>query len=216
MARKRRKPPIIGKPRPTPSPSKKGKGAGGDSPRPKSGVSFELEADAESLFLKEFEGLGFWDEGISDGDAFDDWADSEPWLKPKKKPGAKGSGAKGSKGSGGAKSTKGSNGSKGTGKKGAALASTEIDLHHHTKDEAEQALNRLILELKAKHKRVKLRIITGKGHRSKDGKGVLVRTIHSFVSDRFSQAIETIQPCPSASTIDGQPIRGYFDVVFKF
>lgn len=97
-----------------------------------------------------------------------------------------------------------------------ALPLIEIDLHHHSRAEAEQLLVRRFEELRSLHRAIKVRIITGKGRRSADGQGVLVRTIHSFVSSRFRNDIEAIQPCPSTSTVDGRPIRGFFDVTLRF
>lgn len=177
MAPKRRKPGNIGKPRPSPTRGRRAK----DDDRPKSGVMFELEDDAEALFLKEFEGLT--------REAAEEFAE-----QPKARPVPKGRSKK----------------------KAAPPLMVEIDLHHHTREQAEQALSRRLEELRSLHHEVKVRIITGKGRRSKDGKGVLVRTIHSFVVSRFKADIASIQPCPSDSTVDGRPVRGYFDVVFKF
>lgn len=226
---KRRKPPNIGKPRPTPSPSPKKSG----DKKAGSRVVFELEDDAESLFLQEFEGLGHQSglgqsladlQSTFDADRFYDEDEDELELRARKKAKAQEKAKAQAKArakqkkldrSGGSSSHSGSKSSY-KGKKSEPLPEIEIDLHHHSQDEAKQRITHRLAELKALHHRVKVRVITGKGRRSKDGKGVLVRTIHSFVSTKFSKDIESIQPCPSDSTIDGRPIRGYFDVVFKF
>lgn len=218
----KRKSPKIGKPRPSPTggQGKRGKKA---KEQPESRIAFELEDDAEALFLQEVDGMSAGETDEDFGEQLAQFADSwpggssrgeQPWAD-----GGRGE-RRGSRGGGGSRGSSAKGGSKGRStakvKGSEALPLIEIDLHHHSRAEAEQLLVRRLEELRSLHRAIRVRIITGKGRRSADGQGVLVRTIHSFVSSRFQNDIQTIQPCPSTSTIDGRPIRGYFDVTFRF
>lgn len=86
-----------------------------------------------------------------------------------------------------------------------------LDLHGLTLDEAQRSIENNILSLKRGRHRV--RIITGRGHHSPKGQGVLAREIHGFVMTRFSNKIASIDASPHEITLGGMPIKGSFDVV---
>ncbi len=93
---------------------------------------------------------------------------------------------------------------------------TEIDLHGFSVSEAREVIVNFISGIKLKHSEIKVRIITGKGLHSPEGRGVLFRDIFVFINSRFSSFIKTIDDPPWETALDGIPLRGYFEVVFVF
>jgi DNA-nicking Smr family endonuclease len=92
-----------------------------------------------------------------------------------------------------------------------------IDLHGMTIDQARARVSQGIERLRDQgHGTVHLKVITGKGLHSPDGRSVLADAIHSYVVNAYGSEIQTIDENPSNVTIGGVAIRGHFDVVLKF
>lgn len=92
-----------------------------------------------------------------------------------------------------------------------------IDLHGLTTKESERVIDETVLGLLAGvHSRVSLKIITGKGLHSPDGKAVLSGHVHRYIRQRYAAYITKIDDAPSEVTLRGLPIRGHFCVILKF
>lgn len=97
------------------------------------------------------------------------------------------------------------------------LIDITIDLHGCTTAEAEQIIDSTLNRLREgkQSTRYKVRVITGKGLHSPNGKGVLSRHIHAYVSARFGHCILSIDEPPHAVQIMGAPLRGHFDFILQ-
>ena len=91
---------------------------------------------------------------------------------------------------------------------------TEIDLHYLTVAQSLLTLENKIEDLLIKHRRVKLRVITGRGRHSNNGPQI-AQHAHNLVTTKFATQIIKIEACPTASMINNIALKGYFMVEFK-
>jgi DNA-nicking Smr family endonuclease len=93
----------------------------------------------------------------------------------------------------------------------------EIDLHGKQLREACEHLSNFIEQQRKNGvKTLSLKVITGKGRHSQNGLSSLPAGVHDFVLKKYRDYIKEIQESPAAVKISGLPIRGHFDVKFKF
>lgn len=91
-----------------------------------------------------------------------------------------------------------------------------LDLHGLTTKESENVIDETILGLLAGvRSRISLKIITGKGLHSPDGRAVLSGHVHHYIRQRYAAYITKIDDAPSDVTLRGLPIRGHFCVILK-
>ncbi|WP_132314730.1 Smr/MutS family protein [Pseudobacteriovorax antillogorgiicola] len=95
-------------------------------------------------------------------------------------------------------------------------AEVSLDLHGMTVFEAQAYIDEKLSQIRAKHVKYRVRLITGKGLNSGLSGPVLASEIYQYVRDRYGHQIETIDDPPAAARINNIPIRGYFDFVIKF
>lgn len=93
---------------------------------------------------------------------------------------------------------------------------SEIDLHGFTAQAAKEALDSVIKEWRASQfHELKLKIITGKGLHSADGKAVLSVEVFRHVTKRYRGLIHKVDEAPHKVVVGGVPIRGHFNVHFR-
>lgn len=91
-----------------------------------------------------------------------------------------------------------------------------IDLHGLTTEESQRLIDETMASLKSGvHTHISLKIITGKGLHSPDGKAVLGDFAHQYIRQRYTSYISKIDDAPSDVTLRGLPIRGHFCVLLK-
>lgn len=88
---------------------------------------------------------------------------------------------------------------------------TAIDLHHMSVALALKVLEAEMDVLLRRHRRVKLKVITGRGRHSPRGPQI-AQQAHALVLTKFKSAIVKIGQCPTASMINNVALKGYFDV----
>ena len=91
----------------------------------------------------------------------------------------------------------------------------EIDLHGYDVQSAQRKVSlyvRNFFEMNPTAPLLHLRIITGKGRHSKEGKGKLIEDIYHFVKVHFKGSILAIDDPPAELKINSIPIRGHFEV----
>jgi DNA-nicking Smr family endonuclease len=158
------------------------------------GVSFELEPDADAIFLESIRAM---EEGAAGG--------APGWRKKKHADDAPGGEPAGVARAG----------------RGSAAVPAEIDLHRMTLDEARVCVDRAVTEALAQiaqrggRGEVTLKIVTGKGLHSGATGSVLPREIHRHVRQRYALQIVSIEESPADVTIGGVPIRGHFHVTLR-
>ncbi len=92
----------------------------------------------------------------------------------------------------------------------------ELDLHGKTLVEAQTAIDQKFNQvLSATSANIRIRVITGKGRHSGPGGWVLAREIHDYVRRQYNELIQSIDPSPADSLINGLPLRGFFDVELR-
>ena len=86
----------------------------------------------------------------------------------------------------------------------------EIDLHGFTLAQASVKIRSELDELRQMAGAHRIKIITGKGHHSHKGEGVLAKEIHNFVLQVYRQFILEIEESPDSVRLDGVLLRGHF------
>ncbi len=135
-------------------------------------IRFELEEDAEQIFLKHLEEFK------------PKKADAEELKEPVKK----------------------------ASRAQRAAGVQEVDLHGLNLEEAKQRVGQVVNHLRDMAGLHKLKVITGKGHHSKQGDSVLAKEIHAFVLATFFRSIVEIEDSPDQVRLAGIPLRGHFHV----
>lgn len=92
-----------------------------------------------------------------------------------------------------------------------AYYSAAIDLHHMSVAQALKILEAEIEALLSRHRRVKLKVITGRGRHSSQGPQI-AHHAYALVVTKFKSAILKIGECPTASMINNVALKGFFDV----
>jgi DNA-nicking Smr family endonuclease len=167
-------------------------GGGGPFGRPSApaGVVFDLEPDADQLFLESMESM--------------DSAIVEKKKRRDERETFDGGISRG-RGAGGVG--------------GGAPAEREIDLHRMTLAEAIAAVDAAIAgelaQLRSAQHQVILKIITGKGLHSGQSGSVLPREVHRHVQLRYAVNIVMIEESPADVKLGGVPMRGHFRVTLR-
>ena len=92
----------------------------------------------------------------------------------------------------------------------------QIDLHGHALADAIYEVDCFVQKLLKEGPRIfTCKIITGKGRHSGPEGGVLAKEIHSHVRDTYRRDILRIEESPADATLNGLPIKGYFNVTFS-
>ncbi len=73
----------------------------------------------------------------------------------------------------------------------------ELDLHGFTVEQAMHRLSRFIASARKRGKR-RVLVVTGKGHRSKDGIGKIRKATEQWIQQRGKRAVESYAPAPRA------------------
>ncbi|MFK7825386.1 MAG: Smr/MutS family protein [Oligoflexales bacterium] len=92
----------------------------------------------------------------------------------------------------------------------------QIDLHGYALADAIYQVDCYIQNLLKEGARIfTCKIITGKGRHSGPEGGVLAKEIHSHVRDTYRREILRIEESPADATLNGLPLKGYFNVTFS-
>ena len=93
----------------------------------------------------------------------------------------------------------------------------DIDLHGLTVEEAQRHVIKAIEDLlaSAKGQPVNIRVITGKGHRSRGREPQLIHSIHHVVETRFKARIISIEVSPHELKIGDSYFKGHFDLKIR-
>lgn len=92
----------------------------------------------------------------------------------------------------------------------------DLDLHGLHVDAACRQVEHFIRERLAQiEDPFTITIITGRGLHSGPGGGVLARDVYDYVRGRFLPLVQRMDEAPTAATLGGLPLRGYFQVTFK-
>lgn len=93
----------------------------------------------------------------------------------------------------------------------------DIDLHGMTVDEAQRYVVNAIEEILASSKGqpVTIRVITGKGHGSRDRGPQLIHSIHHVVESRFKSRLISIEVSPHELKIGNSYLKGHFDLKIR-
>jgi DNA-nicking Smr family endonuclease len=97
----------------------------------------------------------------------------------------------------------------------AVMTSRVLDLHGLSLEEACELIRNRSFEWMQVHGKVRVKIITGKGHGSQGRVGILAREVHSWVIRELSPWIVEIEKSPASEKVKGVPLRGHFNVVFS-
>lgn len=92
-----------------------------------------------------------------------------------------------------------------------------IDLHGLTVAEAQNYVVKAIEDLlaSAKGQIITIRVITGKGHRSRDRSPQLVHAIHHIVEARFKSRLISIEVSPHELKLGDSYFKGHFDLKIR-
>ncbi|MCX6127691.1 MAG: Smr/MutS family protein [Proteobacteria bacterium] len=93
-----------------------------------------------------------------------------------------------------------------------AISVHELDLHGLTLDQAQNEIRTELNELREWPGLHRIRIITGKGHHSHKGEGILAKEIHGFVMQVFGRFIINVESSPDEVRLNGVPLRGHFEL----
>ena len=92
----------------------------------------------------------------------------------------------------------------------------QIDLHGYALADAIYNVDCFIQELLKGGPRIfTCKIITGKGRHSGPEGGVLAKEVHTHVKSTYRRQILRIEESPADATLNGLPIKGYFNVTFS-
>lgn len=92
----------------------------------------------------------------------------------------------------------------------------QIDLHGHALADAIYQVDRFIQELLKTGPRIfTCKIITGKGRHSGPSGSVLAKEVHTHVVKTYRKEILRIEESPADTTLNGLPLKGYFNVTFS-
>ena len=93
----------------------------------------------------------------------------------------------------------------------------DIDLHGLTVEEAQRHVVRAIEDIlaNAKGQTVNIRVITGKGHRSRGREPQLVHSIHHVVESRFKSRLISIEVSPHELKMGDSYLKGHFDLKIR-
>lgn len=93
----------------------------------------------------------------------------------------------------------------------------DIDLHGLTVEEAQRHVVKAIEDIlaSAKGQTVNIRVITGKGHRSRGGEPQLIHSIHHVVESRFKSRLISIEVSPHELKIGDSYLKGHFDLKIR-
>jgi|LakMenEpi03Aug12_release.lakeMendotaPanAssembly.Ray.scaffolds.fasta_scaffold52737_1 DNA-nicking Smr family endonuclease len=93
----------------------------------------------------------------------------------------------------------------------------DIDLHGLTVEEAQRHVVKAIEDIlaSAKGQTVNIRVITGKGHRSRGGEPQLIHSIHHVVEARFKSRLISIEVSPHELKIGDSYLKGHFDLKIR-
>lgn len=93
----------------------------------------------------------------------------------------------------------------------------DIDLHGMTVDEAQHYVVNAIDDILAgaKGQTVTIRVITGKGNRSRDRGPQLIHSIHHVVESRFKSRLISIEVSPHELKIGNTYLKGHFDLKIR-
>jgi DNA-nicking Smr family endonuclease len=93
----------------------------------------------------------------------------------------------------------------------------DIDLHGLTVEEAQRYVIQAIEEIlsKSKGQVVNIRVITGKGHRSRGREPQLIHSIHHVVESRFKSRLVSIEVSPHELKIGDSYLKGHFDLKIR-
>jgi len=93
----------------------------------------------------------------------------------------------------------------------------DIDLHGLTVDEAQRHVVNAIEDIldKARGQIVHIRVITGKGHRSRGREPQLVHSIHHVVESRFKSRLISIEVSPHELKMGDSYLKGHFDLKIR-
>jgi DNA-nicking Smr family endonuclease len=93
----------------------------------------------------------------------------------------------------------------------------DIDLHGLTVEEAQRHVVKGIEDIlaSAKGQTVNIRVITGKGHRSRGGEPQLIHSIHHVVESRFKSRLISIEVSPHELKIGDAYFKGHFDLKIR-
>ena len=93
----------------------------------------------------------------------------------------------------------------------------DIDLHGMTVEEAQRHVIDAIEDIlaNAKGQAVNIRVITGKGHRSRDRGPQLIHSIHHIVESRFKSRLISIEVSPHELKIGNTYLKGHFDLKIR-
>jgi DNA-nicking Smr family endonuclease len=95
----------------------------------------------------------------------------------------------------------------------------DVDLHRMTLAEAIAAVDAAIggdlAQMRGAQQQVVLKIITGKGLHSGASGSVLAREVHRHVKTRYALHIVAIEESPAEVKLGGVPMRGHFKVTLR-
>lgn len=93
----------------------------------------------------------------------------------------------------------------------------EVDLHGMTVETAQHYVINAIQDIlvAAKGQVITIRVITGKGHRSKDRGPQLVHAIHHVVEARFKSRLISIEVSPHELKLGDSYFKGHFDLKIR-
>lgn len=93
----------------------------------------------------------------------------------------------------------------------------EIDLHGLTVEAAQRYVIEAIEGIlsKSKGQVVNIRVITGKGHRSRGREPQLIHSIHHVVESRFKSRLVSIEVSPHELKIGDSYLKGHFDLKIR-
>jgi DNA-nicking Smr family endonuclease len=93
----------------------------------------------------------------------------------------------------------------------------DIDLHGLTVEEAQRHVVRAIEDIlaNAKGQIISIRVITGKGHRSRGREPQLIHSIHHVVESRFKSRLISIEVSPHELKMGDSYLKGHFDLKIR-
>ncbi len=93
----------------------------------------------------------------------------------------------------------------------------DIDLHGLTVEEAQRHVVRVIQDIlaNAKGQTVSIRVITGKGHGSRDRGPQLIHSIHHVVESTFKSRLISMEVSPHELKIGNRYLKGHFDLKIR-